>query len=101
MHDFERHIPGDRRQLFRDLATTMNRALAQLNDFLFTAWGNLELRLRDVAFQHLHASSAKELLPPLRAAPLFGAAPVPDDIVTQAIEKRNLMAREDFMLALV
>ena len=63
MHDFERHIPGDRRQLFRDLATTMSRALAQLNDFLFTTWGNLKLKRRDVAFQRLHASSAKEVLP--------------------------------------
>ena len=78
MHDFERHIPGERRQLYRDLATTMSRALAQLNDFIFTAWGNLELKCRDVAFQHLHVSSAKKLLPPLRAAPLFDAALVPD-----------------------
>ena len=82
MHEFERHIPGNRRQLFRDLTTTMSRALAQLNDFIFTAWGNLELKRRDVAFQHLHASSAKELLHPLRAAPLFGAALVPNEIVT-------------------
>ena len=101
MHEFERHIPGNRRQLFRDLTTTMSRALAQLNDFIFTAWGNLELKRRDVALQHLHASSAKELLPPLRAAPLFGAALVPDEVVTQAIEKRNMTAREDFMLASV
>ena len=101
MHDFERHIPGERRQLFRDLATTMSRALAQLNDFIFTAWGNLELKRRDVAFQHLHVNSAKEILPPLRAAPLFGAALVPDEAVAQAIEKRNRMTREDFMLASV
>ena len=30
---------------------------------------------------------------------LFGAALVPDEVVTQAIEKRNMTSIEDFMLA--
>ena len=101
LQDYKRHIPGNRLQLFRDLATSFSRVLALLNDFLFTAWSNWELKRRDTAFQHLSSRSAKDLIPQLRAAPLFGSNLVPDDTVTQATKRHNQAARGNILLASV